>query len=709
MKTDPGHHARRPARGDRRRRVPSSPTTSPTSTRRSSRHGLYALEVHAGARPGPYTDARAERYADRAIALRTSATRRGRRRDAHRSAHGLKSGPNESRERAPAKPRVRTPGSPVCAPPCPRRASRSPATPTLRCQNVTRRTQPRPRRPPRPSSTPRLSTTTTLTAPSERPFQRRRPDSRPIGSRHTRCGSKPTPRRSTVGSTSLRPRLGGKTPGGSGATPSTVGAGRDHANPRECSGSGATPSKRESRYPVDSGAVYPVGDSAARVYGPIGAATPPGPFLPCWFRPVASSASRTMRPDYDRDRGSIETNFARLAPLELNGLPEDHDDADDGGDALTARTLLGSFSMSRRLGLIDLKVLAFAIERWRESGGRTASDSISFTLYKLGQAIYGHAPSGEERRLLRESIVRLFKVELNACGADARRPGQPVRVIARDGRLFTQQETLWDDTPRSARSPPAAGTPYRVGWPVARRQLRSGNVTYLHFPTDARPRRPRASPVGLPAGRSRSPSMSTAPPSASPPRPSSVTSLRHARTSRVPPTRARRCDTQRSASRPSTRATTRSCPCATTTRAGGCTPPALRVPCSRRGAPSRRPWPLILSAEPAQTRRHESPAGTGLSEGHIERRSDGRKKRLSHYGRAYPRPGRKHSPAASATSTCADRARRRRAPCRPSRSRVASARTPCARRRLAARRARPRALAMLLPPPPAPTAPTDRR
>lgn len=182
---------------------------------------------------------------------------------------------------------------------------------------------------------------------------------------------------------------------------------------------------------------------------------------------------------YDRDQGSIETNFARLAPLELSGLPDGA-----GPDALTARTLLGSFQMSRRLGLIDLKVLAFAIERWRESGGDTASDSIAFTLYKLGQAIYGHAPSGEERRLLRESITRLFKVEINAHGADARRPGQPVRMIARDGRLFTERETLWDDAPTASQIAARRGDSYRV-WlgPWLVEQLRSGNVTYLHFPT----------------------------------------------------------------------------------------------------------------------------------------------------------------------------------------------------------------------------------
>jgi len=186
-----------------------------------------------------------------------------------------------------------------------------------------------------------------------------------------------------------------------------------------------------------------------------------------------------MRPRYDRDSGSIETNFARLAPLELNGLPEDA-----GPDALTARTLLGSFSMSRRLGLIDLKTLAFAIESWRVSSCDTASDPISFTLYKLGQAIYGHPPSGEERRLLKESISRLFKVEISAYGADSRRAGQPVRMIARDGRVFTQQETLWDDTPTDEEVAARRGDSYRV-WlgPWLVEQLRSGNVTYLHFPT----------------------------------------------------------------------------------------------------------------------------------------------------------------------------------------------------------------------------------
>ena len=44
---------------------------------------LYAMEITAGDRPGPYTDALAEQYADRAIAMRSINARRGRRRGAH--------------------------------------------------------------------------------------------------------------------------------------------------------------------------------------------------------------------------------------------------------------------------------------------------------------------------------------------------------------------------------------------------------------------------------------------------------------------------------------------------------------------------------------------------------------------------------------------------------------------------------------------------
>lgn len=55
----------------------------PVSGRRVQAMCLYATEIAAGDRPGPYTDELAEQYADRAIALRSSNTRRGRRRSVH--------------------------------------------------------------------------------------------------------------------------------------------------------------------------------------------------------------------------------------------------------------------------------------------------------------------------------------------------------------------------------------------------------------------------------------------------------------------------------------------------------------------------------------------------------------------------------------------------------------------------------------------------
>lgn len=47
---------------------------------------LYALEVQSGSRPGPYTDADAERHARQAIALRQAAPRCARRRSHRRPA-----------------------------------------------------------------------------------------------------------------------------------------------------------------------------------------------------------------------------------------------------------------------------------------------------------------------------------------------------------------------------------------------------------------------------------------------------------------------------------------------------------------------------------------------------------------------------------------------------------------------------------------------
>jgi hypothetical protein len=65
--SDPLHRARRPpcrGRGRRRRDIDARVTGEPLA--RVQAKALYALEIQAGRRRGPYTDADAERYAHRA-------------------------------------------------------------------------------------------------------------------------------------------------------------------------------------------------------------------------------------------------------------------------------------------------------------------------------------------------------------------------------------------------------------------------------------------------------------------------------------------------------------------------------------------------------------------------------------------------------------------------------------------------------------------
>lgn len=187
--------------------------------------------------------------------------------------------------------------------------------------------------------------------------------------------------------------------------------------------------------------------------------------------------------------GSIETNIARGWPLELSGFAGTTELERVETGALTARTLLGSFTTTHRLGLVDLKVMAFVIERWRSQGGFTASDHAAFTLYQLGKSIYGREPDGEERRLLRESIQRLFRVEINAQGHVGSSSDGRIRKLARDGRVFVQKDTVWDDVDPAAldaslQIASRRGRSFRV-WlgPWLVEQIRAGHVTYLTFST----------------------------------------------------------------------------------------------------------------------------------------------------------------------------------------------------------------------------------
>jgi hypothetical protein len=110
---------------------------------------------------------------------------------------------------------------------------------------------------------------------------------------------------------------------------------------------------------------------------------------------------------------------------------------------LSTTTLLGSFSVNRRLTLLDLRVAAFVIERWLEQGAGSGDNAARLNLYELGWAIFERKPGGAENEALRESLQRLFEVEIDAKGLDAR--SGRVRLVARKGRVLTQVDCELDD------------------------------------------------------------------------------------------------------------------------------------------------------------------------------------------------------------------------------------------------------------------------
>jgi hypothetical protein len=136
-------------------------------------------------------------------------------------------------------------------------------------------------------------------------------------------------------------------------------------------------------------------------------------------------------------RATLERNMARW-PWE-----SDHTGPPGAMQPLTTTTLLGSFSVNRRLGLLDLRVAAFVIERWREQDAVSSDEPARLNLYELGWAIYDRKPGKSENDALREAIQRLFEVEIDAKGIDVRSGRR--RLVARKGRVFTQVDCELDE------------------------------------------------------------------------------------------------------------------------------------------------------------------------------------------------------------------------------------------------------------------------
>ena len=82
------------------------------------------------------------------------------------------------------------------------------------------------------------------------------------------------------------------------------------------------------------------------------------------------------------------------------------------------RGINGAIRASGRLQLSpDLDVFAWVCERWLAGFPERDPEGIArFTLYDLGTDLYGRKPAGKERRLLRASLLRLWRVEVAFLG-----------------------------------------------------------------------------------------------------------------------------------------------------------------------------------------------------------------------------------------------------------------------------------------------------
>jgi hypothetical protein len=182
-----------------------------------------------------------------------------------------------------------------------------------------------------------------------------------------------------------------------------------------------------------------------------------------------------------------ETNLSRAPGLWATGPTQLTLPFDASGLGVAVRA-------SGRLSLTpDLDLLAWVCDRWATTrlpdgytvDGEPHPDGVAaFTLYDLGLDLYGREPGGEERRAMRESLLRLFRVEVTFTGYDAAMK-RPDAALCSMSRLITtivsEREALGP-----AADAQAIGALRGSTWKVElaswlRRQLLAGNVTYLDW------------------------------------------------------------------------------------------------------------------------------------------------------------------------------------------------------------------------------------
>lgn len=177
--------------------------------------------------------------------------------------------------------------------------------------------------------------------------------------------------------------------------------------------------------------------------------------------------------DERNDRGRVETSLVR-APFW------------SGGAGFSGRCLLGTEDIAirpRRLSTRDLGVFAYLTERYLWPPPQSNSDPARFTLYNLGQAIYGRTPGGEERRELRRSLERLWRAEVVfGLGEDAPASSWRRLVVQIDSEMDRlAKEDLLADGRCSGRLRGSSFEVELASWVT--RAVRDGHFTWLNLAT----------------------------------------------------------------------------------------------------------------------------------------------------------------------------------------------------------------------------------
>jgi len=172
-----------------------------------------------------------------------------------------------------------------------------------------------------------------------------------------------------------------------------------------------------------------------------------------------------------------ETNLTRAPGLWATGPTQLELPLEVGGINGTVRAS-GQLSIS-----IDLDVLAWICERWISTPPLDPEGIARFTLYDLGTDLYGSKPSGRHRQVLRESLLRLWRVEVQFIdwNTSEHAPGDSMdRLLYRigsDGKLAE----AGDDPAKVGALRGSTVSVKLADW--LRDSLEAGNFTYLRWET----------------------------------------------------------------------------------------------------------------------------------------------------------------------------------------------------------------------------------